>query len=211
MSDLTIKRMVLGPVRTNCYLVYNETTREGIIFDPASNSDKIRELIEEEKIDLKGIFLTHGHYDHIGGATKYQEMYNVPLYCHEEEDEVVRNVELNLSIETFETVVAKPDILLKDGQVIEMCGFEIKVIHTPGHTKGSCCYLINSKEDSVLISGDTLFAGSYGRVDFPTGSMSQIVRSITEKLLCLDDELLVLPGHEFETTIMDEKPLWRLS
>lgn len=211
MSDLTIKRMVLGPVRTNCYFVYNETTKEGIIFDPASNSDKIRELIEEEKIDLKGIFLTHGHYDHIGGATKYQEMYKVPLYCHEEEDDVVRNVELNLSIETFETVVAKPDILLKDGQVIEICGFEIKVIHTPGHTKGSCCYLITSKEDSVLISGDTLFAGSYGRVDFPTGSMSQIVRSITEKLLCLDDELLVLPGHEFETTIMDEKPLWRLS
>ena len=211
MSNLTVKRMVLGPVRTNCYFVYNETTKEGIMFDPASNSDRIREFIEEEQIKLKGIFLTHGHYDHIGGATKYQEMYSVPLYCHEAEDDVARSVELNLSYTDYETVVAKPDVLLKDGQIIEMCDFDIKVIHTPGHTKGSCCYLIKSENDSVLISGDTLFAGSYGRVDFPTGSMSQIVRSITEKLLCLDDELLVLPGHECETTIKDEKPLWRLS
>lgn len=210
MSKLNIKRMVLGPVRTNCYIVYNDENKEGIVFDPASESEKIKEFIEEENIKLKGIFLTHGHFDHIGGATKYQKLYNVSLYCHEDEDDVVKSLELNLSSAFGDNASAVPDELLRDGQILEMCGFKIKIIHTPGHTKGSCCYLINCDEEQVLISGDTLFAGSHGRVDFPTGSMSQITRSITEKLLCLDENLLVLPGHEFETTIGEERPLWRL-
>ena len=209
MCKINIKRLVLGPIRTNCYIVYNNETKEGIIFDPASESEKIREFIEEEKLELKGIFLTHGHFDHIGGATKYQKKYNVPLYCHEAEEDIATSLELNLSAAFGDNAYATPDTLLKDGQQIDICGFNIKVIHTPGHTKGSCCYLINCDNESVLISGDTLFAGSHGRVDFPTGSMSQITRSITEKLLCLDEDLLVLPGHEFETTIGEERPLWR--
>lgn len=211
MSKINIKRLVLGPVRTNCYIVYNDVTKEGIIFDPASESDKIKEFIEEENIVVKGIFLTHGHFDHIGGADKYKHFYEVPVYCHVAEAEVAENLELNLSAAFGENSSIVPDELLKDGQIIDICGFNIKVIHTPGHTKGSACFLIKSSEDEVLISGDTLFAGSHGRVDFPTGSMSQIVKSITEKLLCLDDDLCVLPGHDFETTIADEKPLWRLS
>ncbi len=210
MSNINVKRMVLGPVRTNCYIVYNDVTKEGIIFDPASESEKIKEFIDEENIQLKGIFLTHGHFDHIGGATKYQKMYNVPIYCHEDEDEIVRSLELNLSISCGDNAYAEPDELLRDGQKLSVCGYDIEVIHTPGHTKGSCCYLIKANDDKVLISGDTLFAGSYGRTDFPTGSMAQITRSITQKLLCLEEDLLVLPGHEFETTIADEKPLWRM-
>ncbi len=210
MSEINIKRLVLGPVRTNCYIVYNNMTKECIIFDPASESEKIREFIEEEKLSLKGIFLTHGHFDHIGGATKYQRTYNVPLYCHEDEEDLVQSLELNLSAAFGDCASAVPDELLRDNQSLLICGWEIKVIHTPGHTKGSCCYLIKGDEQQVLISGDTLFAGSHGRVDFPTGSMAQITRSITEKLLCLDENLLVLPGHEFETTIGEERPLWRL-
>ncbi len=211
MSKMNIKRLVLGPIRTNCYIVYNEDTKECIVFDPASESEKIREYIEEEKLILKGIFLTHGHFDHIGGATKYQKAYNVPLYCHEDEEDLVQSFELNLSMAFGDCVIAVPNEVLRDNQTVMICGFEVKVIHTPGHTKGSCCYLIKSDDDQVLISGDTLFAGSHGRVDFPTGSMAQITRSITEKLLCLDETLLVLPGHEFETTIGEERPLWRLA
>ncbi len=209
-SNINVKRLVLGPVRTNCYIVYNGETKEGIVFDPASTSEKIREFLTEENIKLMGIFLTHGHFDHIGGADKYQKEYNVPLYCHEDEADVVTSQELNLAMAFGDSAIAYPDNLLRDGQMVSICGFDIKVIHTPGHTKGSCCYLINSGVDKILISGDTLFAGSHGRVDFPTGSMSQITHSITEKLLCLDADLLVLPGHEFETTIGEERPLWRL-
>lgn len=211
MGNLNVKRLVLGPVRTNCYIVYNDSTREGIVFDPASTSDKIKEFLEEENIKLKGIFLTHGHFDHIGGARMYQKMYDVQIYCHEDEADVVNDLDINLSSAFGEAAYAEADVLLRDGQKLSICDFDIEVIHTPGHTKGSCCYLIKCGEDKILISGDTLFAGSHGRVDFPTGSMSQIVNSITKKLLCLEDDLLVLPGHEFETTIADEKPLWRMA
>jgi len=211
MGKISIKRLVLGPIRTNCYIVYNSQTMEGMLFDPASESDKIKEFLEAGDISLKAIFLTHGHFDHIGGATKYQRLYNVPLYCHEDEEDIVTSLELNLALAFGDNASAVPDELLKDGQILDMCGFKVKVIHTPGHTKGSCCYLIKSDEEEVLISGDTLFAGSHGRVDFPTGSMAQLTRSITEKLLCLDETMLVLPGHEFETTIGEERPLWRLA
>ncbi len=211
MGNLNVKRLVLGPVRTNCYIVYNSELKEGIIFDPASMSEKIKEFIQEEDITIKGIFLTHGHFDHIGGATKYQKYYEVPVYCHEEEDDITKSLELNLSLAFGDSASVVADELLRDRQKLSICGFDVEVIHTPGHTKGSACYLIKCGDEKLLISGDTLFAGSHGRADFPTGSMSQITNSITKKLLCLDDDLLVLPGHECETTIADEKPLWRLS
>ncbi len=210
MEKLNIKRLVLGPVRTNCYIVYNDATKEAILFDPASKSDKIKEFLEAEKLELKGIFLTHGHFDHIGGASMYQKLYNTKIYCHEKEADVVNDLDINLSSAFGEAASAEADVLLRDKEKLSICGFDIEVIHTPGHTKGSCCYLLRTIEDKVLISGDTLFAGSHGRVDFPTGSMSMIVDSITKKLLCLEEDLLVLPGHEYETTIADEKLLWRI-
>lgn len=211
MDALKIKRLVLGMVRTNCYIIYNDKTKEGIIIDPASESNKISDFVTEEKIQIKGIFLTHGHFDHIGGVCKYRDMYKVKVYCHEEESDIASSRQLNLAEAFGDDVAVKPDELLRDKETLEMCGFNIKVIHTPGHTKGSCCYLISEGEDKILISGDTLFAGSHGRTDFPTGSMAQIRDSIVNKLLCLDENIIVYPGHELETSIGDEKPLWRLS
>lgn len=211
MSVLKIKRVVTGPVRTNCYIVYNEENKEALIFDPATESNEISDFITTQSLKVKGIFLTHGHFDHIGGAKKFRNLYDTQVYCHEDEKEVAESLTLNLSMTFGDNVAIVSDVVLRDRQTISLCGFCIEVIHTPGHTQGSCCYLISIGEEKILISGDTIFAGSYGRTDFPTGSMAKLKNSIVERILCLDDDLKIYPGHDMDTTVADEKPLWRLS
>lgn len=209
MSKLCMKKLILSICATNCYIVYNADTKEGLIIDPAASSDVIASNVENLGIDIKGILLTHGHFDHIGAADALKKQYQVKVYAHEEEAEVTENGMLNLSamFETSDSV--KVDVKLKDGEKFKLCGFDITVIHTPGHTKGSCCYLVNDGEKDRLFSGDTLFCGSYGRTDFPTGSGRQLMESIVDKLLVLDEDLEVYSGHGEQTFIGDEKKWYR--
>ena len=209
MSKLCMKKLVLSICATNCYIVYNADTKEGLIIDPAASSDVIASNVKALGVDIKGILLTHGHFDHIGAADELKKLYQVKVYAHEDEADVTENGMLNLSamFETNDSV--KVDVKLKDGEKFALCGFDIKVIHTPGHTKGSCCYLINDGEKDRLFSGDTLFCGSYGRTDFPTGSGRQLMESIVDKLLVLDESLEVYSGHGESTFIGDEKKWYR--
>ena len=210
MGSMCIKKIVLSICSTNCYIVYNAESREGIIIDPADNPRIIDSYIREQQIGIRGIFLTHGHFDHIGAAEELKKLYGVKVYAHEEETELAGDTILNLSAAFDTDDSVKVDVPVKDGETVEMCGFKIKVIHTPGHTKGSCCYLMDDGSDVRLFSGDTLFCQSHGRTDFPTGSERQIYASITEKLLVLDGGLTVYPGHGESTTIDDEKKwYWR--
>lgn len=209
MSKLCMKKLVLSICATNCYIVYDDETKAGFIIDPAAAFDIIDANVKELGVDIKGILLTHGHFDHIGAADDLKKQYQVKVYAHEEEAEITENGMLNLSamFETGDSV--KVDIKLRDGETFELCGFSIKVIHTPGHTKGSCCYLINDGEKDRLFSGDTLFCGSYGRTDFPTGNGRQIMDSIINKLLVLDEDMEVYSGHGEMTFIGDEKKWYR--
>ncbi len=209
MSKLSIKKLVLSICATNCYIVYNNETMEGFIIDPAASSEIIDASIRELGVNVKGILLTHGHFDHIGAADDLKKMYDVKVYAHEDEAEVTENGMLNLSamFETGDSV--KVDVRLRDGDTFELCGFGVKLIHTPGHTKGSSCYLVNDGEKDRLFSGDTIFCGSYGRTDFPTGDMSQLIDSILHKLLVLDEDLEVYSGHGEQTFIGDEKKNYR--
>lgn len=209
MSKLCIKKLILSICSTNCYIVYNSDSMEGLIIDPAANAAAIDSKVKELGVNIKGILLTHGHFDHIGAADELKKLYDVKVYAHEEEAEVTENGMLNLSamFETGESV--KVDEKLRDGDSFKLCGFDIKLIHTPGHTKGSSCYLINDGEKDRLFSGDTIFCGSYGRTDFPTGDMRQLIDSILNKLLVLDEDLEVYSGHGEQTFIGDEKKNYR--
>lgn len=203
MSQYKIKLMVLGQVSTNCYILYKEDTKKAVIFDPADSSEYIEAVIAELGLEVEGILLTHGHFDHIMAANQLKEKLQVSVVAHEEEVEVAKSPGLNLSGQFGVGYVLDVDKTVSDSDVLNMAGFSIQVIHTPGHTKGSVCYYL--EKEGILFSGDTLFAGSVGRSDFPTGSGATLIRSIREKLAVLPDETEVFPGHGEQSDIGYEK------
>ena len=199
----TIKGLVgtLGEY-TNTYLIYDEKTYEGVLIDIADNVEKIQEYVETLKIQLKYLILTHCHADHIGGLKEIKKKYpQLRILIHEQDTFGLTNDEINLSsLLEVESNFVEADLTLKDGDIIEVGELKIKVIHTPGHTKGSISLLVGD----ALFSGDTLFRGSHGRTDFPTGNPIEMIQSL-EKLLQLPDEVIVYPGHERTTMIGEEK------
>ena len=203
MGQIEIKSMTLGMVATNCYLIINKETKEAILVDPADNALRISNVIEENGCTLKAILLTHGHFDHIMALNDLKKKYNVPVYAHEEEEDVLKQSSLNMSGMVGQIYTTQADIYVKDGEHLKLAGLDVIVLHTPGHTKGGACYYF--PEEKVLMSGDTLFHCSIGRTDFPTGSMSQLVRSVKEQLFVLPDDVQVYPGHDSVTSIGYEK------
>lgn len=201
MGDLRMKTCVLGMVSTDCYIVYKG--QDAVVIDPADNGAYIANQCKELGVVPVAILLTHGHFDHIMAVDELRNMFHIPVYAGEVEEAMLKDTSLNLSTNFGHSFTTKADQLLKDGETLELLGETWKVISTPGHTSGSVCYLIE-KED-ILFSGDTLFAESLGRTDFPTGSSSQIIASITEKLFLLRDDIMVYPGHGEPTSIGHEK------
>ena len=209
MSDLKIGKMVLSVCATNCYFVYHEGQSKVILFDPADRGDYIYTALKEKGFEVDTILLTHGHFDHIWGCSKLRQLSGAKVYALDKEEDVLMSADLNASELAGRACTVKANEFLKDGQEIEVLGFKIKVLATPGHTKGSCCFYF--EDDDILISGDTLFEESIGRTDLPTGSISELKRSITEKLAFLPDDTKVFPGHGASTTIGHERdynPFW---
>lgn len=202
---IKIDKMILGMVMTNCYIVYDEESKKGFIVDPADNGEAIRDRVALHGIQIEGILLTHGHFDHIGAAKFLKESFNCDIYGSIDEKVILENPLNNLSSMYMDQIVLHCDKYLKDKESFTIGNFNITTISTPGHTIGSVCYLVEHWGDFVLFSGDTLFKNSYGRYDFPTGDRFTLMKSIKEKLMILDDELLVLPGHNNETYIGNEK------
>ncbi len=204
MSEFRIKTLVLGGVSTNCYIIYNETTKKAVIVDPADNGAYILRKCQELQVKPEVILLTHGHFDHILATKDVQEAYSCKIYAGIKEDRMLQDPSLNLSgTMGTEQMGINADYLVRNGEVLHLIGFDWKVLETPGHTSGSVCFYIQSED--VLISGDTLFAESLGRTDLPTGSTREIIASILEKLLVLPDDTMVYPGHGDPTTIGHEK------
>ena len=203
MGQIEIKSMTLGMVATNCYLIINKENKEALLVDPADNALRISNVIEENGCTLKAILLTHGHFDHIMALNDLKKRYNVPVYAHEEEEDVLKQSSLNLSGSIGQIYTTQADVYVKDGEHLKLAGLDVIVLYTPGHTKGGAFYYF--PEEKVLMSGDTLFHCSIGRTDFPTGSMSQLVRSVKEQLFVLPDDVQVYPGHDSVTSIGYEK------
>lgn len=200
---IKIGRITLGVCGTNFYIVYQEDSKKCVVVDPADKGDYLYEKVSGAGFTIEGILLTHGHFDHIMGIDDLKKHCDAKVYTYEGEKNVCENSKLNASAMVSKPCSIVADEYLKDGAVIHLADMDIKLIATPGHTEGSCCFYI--EEAGFLISGDTLFQESVGRTDLATGSMSSLVRSIREKLMVLPPETKVYPGHGESTTIEYEK------
>ncbi len=203
MKNATIECLVLGMVSTSTWLIQNKETKEILMIDPADNVNAIVRKVEQMGGVPKAVLLTHGHFDHIMAADDVRDRYDIPIYAFADEKLVLSNPRINLSGSWAAPYTLDVDCCVRDKDELKLAGFDIQVLHTPGHTLGSCCYYI--KEEGVLFSGDTLFAGSIGRTDFPTSNMTHMRTSLRRLLTNLPGETIVYPGHGEETTIAYEK------
>ena len=199
---MILESFPVGPLACNCTILADEATREAIVIDPGDDVSRIAKRLSDQGLRLKQILVTHGHIDHVGGALKLKRLTGAPIYLNENDlpqldimEEQAAWVGLDLAVPE----TAPPDEGLAEGQVVGLEHYPAKVLHTPGHTQGSVC--LHFAPLNLLIAGDTLFAGSIGRTDFPGGNIDQMMASLHTRLLALPDETRVLPGHGPGTTI----------
>lgn len=199
---MKVKIFTNGSFEENCYLAIDEGTREGIIVDPGSQPKLIIEWVREEDCDVKYVINTHGHSDHIGANTDICNEFDAKLGIHPMDAPMLTDAKLNLSAYWGLNILSKKaDFFVNEDDIIKVGSSRLRVVHTPGHSPGGIC-LINEK---FVFSGDSLFAGSIGRTDFPGGSTAGLIENLKEKLLSLDDSVIVYPGHGPSTTIGSEK------
>lgn len=203
MVPMRIQQYVVSVCATNCYFAINDDTKEVLIIDPGASAKQLAEKVKEQGLKPAGILLTHGHFDHAGAAAELAQLLDIKIYAHEAEQETLETPGLNLSGWEAKSETYHADLYVKDEQELELAGFKVRVLFTPGHTVGGCCYYF--VEQSAVFSGDTLFEGSIGRTDFPKGSASQLIRAINEKLMIMPDETAVYPGHGEMTSVGMER------
>ncbi|MFH1662744.1 MAG: MBL fold metallo-hydrolase [Chloroflexota bacterium] len=200
---MILKRLEVGPFATNCYIIGSEKSKQGIIIDPGDEAERILKEVRDSGLDVKILVLTHGHSDHTAALKEVKEETGAPIAIHAEDISTLKQKLLGIFMGAGFKSPPPPDRLLNDGDVVSVSGLELTVIHTPGHSRGSICLL----GDGVLFSGDTLFNFGVGRSDLPGsgGNHEQLIGSIRNKLLVLDDDIKVYPGHGPETTIGAER------
>ena len=195
---------MVGSVMTNCYVLAEKEKSEAALIDPGDEAEYLLRECEKQGLSVKAILLTHGHYDHMLAVPALREKTGAPVYAAEAETALLADAQMNLSASwERQPTVLTADVRLRDGEEFSLLGHTMRMLLTPGHTAGSCCYYLPEK--GWLFSGDTLFYESYGRTDLPTALPARIGRSVREQLLVLPTETAVFPGHGDATTIGHEK------
>ena len=200
---MNTKKLVVGQLEANCYILADEETKRAIIIDPGGEARKILEVIKQNKLKVIYIINTHAHIDHIGANDIIRENTGASLLIHSADAYLLKDMEMNLSTIMNEErgPLLPPTRVLEDGDEIKVDQICLQVLHTPGHTPGSICLYVKDR----VFAGDTIFAGGVGRVDLPGGNFTDLQNSIREKLLTLPKEVIVHPGHGPDTTIGKEK------
>ena len=204
VNEIEVRGLLVGVFQENCWVIGNKRTKEAICIDPGGQAEDILHMADEMGVTIKLIANSHAHLDHILGVHAVQAKTGAKFLLHRDDLEIARSaVESARRFGMDADPPPDPDAYIQDGQKVEVDGLALDVFHTPGHTQGSVCYYTNE----LLFSGDTLFAGSIGRTDFPGGDYKQEMASIVEKLLQLPDETVVLPGHMRQTSIGVEREM----
>jgi glyoxylase-like metal-dependent hydrolase (beta-lactamase superfamily II) len=203
VNETIIRGIVVGSFAENCWVIGNRRTGEAVCVDPGDQPDEILAMARDMGVRIKYIANSHAHIDHILGVGAIREETGAQFLLHAGDLDLVRNT-ANMAKGWMGVDIPNPpdpDRFVDDGDVVSVDGLDLRVLHTPGHTRGSVCFYANG----VVFAGDTLFAGSIGRTDLPGGDYDQEMGSIVEKLLALPDETIVLPGHMDQTTIGHER------
>ncbi len=203
-SSGSIERFEDGPIWTNGYLVYDSISLDGMAVDvPIWSSDKIYKRVRELGLNLKFVIATHGHWDHVGEMSKLKALTGARVCAHSSDEWMMRDPNGLLVPSPFPLEPVNIDIPLEDSMEISFGSSVLKIVHTPGHSAGSIC--LYNEADNVIFTGDTLFAGSIGRTDLPSGSFQEISRSIINKIFTLPEETRIFPGHGADSTLKKEK------
>ncbi len=199
---MILETLVVGVLAVNCYLLGDESTREGIVIDPGGDPRKIIDAIKAVQLHVVAIVNTHAHFDHVGALNEVRDFTRAPFMLHVDETPILAGAQMSAAIFGMSIAQPKPaDRLLRDGDAVSAGAVTLKVLHTPGHTPGGICLLA----DKCVFVGDTLFQGSIGRTDFPGGDYGTLMGSIRDKLLPLPDDTAVYSGHGAATTLGEEK------
>ncbi|OHE58039.1 MAG: MBL fold metallo-hydrolase [Thermodesulfovibrio sp. RBG_19FT_COMBO_42_12] len=198
---MVIKKLAVGPLESNCFIIADENTKEVLVIDPGDEPDRILDLINENNYNVKYIVCTHAHFDHVGAVPDLKKETGAKIVIHRDESEIYKNTADQAALWGYELdPLPEPDMLASEGDKLEIGDLIFEIIHTPGHSPGGICLY----GEGILIAGDTLFAGSVGRTDFYGGDMEKL-KSSFKRLMSLSDEVRVLPGHGPESTIGKEK------
>ncbi len=199
---MIIKKLEVGPIMANCYVLGCEETKEAVVIDPGDEADRILMTLSEANLRVKYLINTHGHFDHVGANKRMKEITGAELLIHADDESMLKDLHGAAQAFGLRSENSPPsDRHLAHGDKLTFGNITLSVVHTPGHSRGGICLYT----DGALFSGDTLFAGSIGRTDLPGGDYDTLITSIKEKLLGFDDKTIVYPGHGPETSILQER------
>jgi len=198
---MILQKIIVGPLESNCYIIADEHTKETLIVDPGDEPDSIIDFIKENNLQVKYIVCTHAHFDHVGAVSDMKQETGAQIVIHRDEMDLYRNTREQAALWGFDLgVLPEPDMMVSEGDVLEIGGLKFVILHTPGHSPGGICI----SGEGILITGDTVFSGSVGRTDLYGGSIVQLRKSF-KRLMSFSEKTKILPGHGPETTVEREK------